>query len=382
MAETKRLPFLGRRRAKVKKSPTEWIETLVPVDESGAAVETAGDTTSAFAPEAPHEPMGIAFPEPTRGSDLPDERTLASLRQGYVQRSPMRLDQIHAYIDEHLPSKRVPPPMRPKRAPPPISPRRSGGRPAKIVGVPIAGDVLDQKIVYETSGGYVLEVTERGVNGEVERSYYTISRVEQVGHALDALREGRPERAAARAPTFEEAKRALESAPPAPEPTAEPEWPAPESEAWPESESRPWPEAGPDAGESAAEPSAPEPTMVEFQPEGETTPPEPAAEEPGRFGKLAGKLRFRRKKKEEESSAMPPIAAPGEPSALAPEESEGKEEKRGRLRLFGRKKEQPAEEAAAPTTGTPTEPTAETEAEGKEEGGRFSRLRFRRKKTE
>ncbi len=55
----------------------------------------------------------------------------------------------------------------------------------------ISGTVIAREIVYETDGGYVLKVTTRE-EGEIETSYYSVSRVDGIEQALDKIDDYQP----------------------------------------------------------------------------------------------------------------------------------------------------------------------------------------------
>ena len=52
----------------------------------------------------------------------------------------------------------------------------------------IQGNVLDREIVYETPGGYVVKVTFKD-NEEIETTYYSVSKIQDVEHALDNFKQ-------------------------------------------------------------------------------------------------------------------------------------------------------------------------------------------------
>lgn len=55
----------------------------------------------------------------------------------------------------------------------------------------IPGEVLNKELVYETPGGYVMEISYKNEKG-VKKSHYSISRMERIESALDDIRSYKP----------------------------------------------------------------------------------------------------------------------------------------------------------------------------------------------
>ncbi len=55
----------------------------------------------------------------------------------------------------------------------------------------IPGEVLNKELVYETPGGYVMEISYKDEKG-VRKSHYSISRMEKIESALDDIRSYKP----------------------------------------------------------------------------------------------------------------------------------------------------------------------------------------------
>ena len=55
----------------------------------------------------------------------------------------------------------------------------------------ILGEVLNKELVYETPGGYVMEISYKDEKG-VRKSHYSISRMEKIESALDDIRSYKP----------------------------------------------------------------------------------------------------------------------------------------------------------------------------------------------
>ncbi len=196
--------FIRRRPAKEKRSETEWVDTLraqpEPEPEPEEEPESPFMAGEGLAEQEPE-------PEPAPLPEVEEEPEPAPQEQYQVERRWRRrhqdeMDEIHNYIDRVIGTD-LDPLERHKRLAD-LGPRRHHGPRRDIASVNVEGldeelmiaftfpkeELRSARMVYETEGGYVIEVT-RAIGGDeaqVERQHYTVSRVGSVAHALDKLR--------------------------------------------------------------------------------------------------------------------------------------------------------------------------------------------------
>ncbi|MBW3584073.1 MAG: hypothetical protein KY455_13360 [Euryarchaeota archaeon] len=335
------------------RSETEWVDTLYSYE--GDDEEDVG---------APFEGESLAgLPEE------PGERT------GWKRRTHDSIDEIESYIDNvlgtpHDPFHRL---TRPSAREYGLGETRKGSELHRtrvegldqeiLIAFPFPADEFEgARVIYETEGGYVLEV-KRATGGDkrkVETHHFTISKVGAVAHVLDKLRhldEPTMERA------IEERAEADSRAPPGPTAGQNKE---PVYEAEPGFSDRGASNTPTIPSEHAEAPSE--------APAGTDPGIAPLEEEPSKKEK---KSLFGRRKKDEGVQPDAPSETQTEapvPGGETPGEDETIEtkEKKGLLGRFGRKKGEAGEGEAESAPG----------AEDSEPGGRKKGFGFRRRKGE
>jgi hypothetical protein len=307
--------FMRRRPAKEKRSQTEWVDTLraQPDPEEEPPLE---DQSPFMAGEPEAEPMQAepeAEPEPA-----PENYRV---ERQWRRRHKDEMDEIHNYIDRVIGTDRDPL-LRHKRLAE-IGINRHTGKKRDLASVDVEGldeelmiaftfpkeELRGARMVYETEGGYVIEVT-RAVGGDdeaTERQYYTVSRVGSVAHVLDKLRAKEIQ---------EKLQQSESSNQPAGSPTSLEEAPAGQDEPTGEP-------AQADIGEHDSltqESTAPQPPMEEAS-EGDQDEPG------GRTGLMGGfASRFKRDKSDEDKSDEAPEEAPVSEGVKEPAEADAEDE--------------------------------------------------------
>lgn len=113
-----------------------------------------------------------------------DERVV---EKNWEKTAPESLEEIEQYIDEDRLEQEEPAHEEEK-----ATGRGDTEKPEATEGTEdIPGTVIARDIVYETDGGYVLKVTTRE-EGEIQTSYYSVSRVDGIEQALDKIQDYRP----------------------------------------------------------------------------------------------------------------------------------------------------------------------------------------------
>lgn len=98
------------------------------------------------------------------------------------------LDEIRTLIDQDVMKKPVKKIEKKEEIPPPTPIKDDEVHPPPE---PIKGSVIDREIIYETPGGYVVKVTYRE-DDKIDSTYYSISKIHDVEHALDNIRDYKP----------------------------------------------------------------------------------------------------------------------------------------------------------------------------------------------
>ena len=245
--------LFGRRKEEPTeiRSETEWVDTLraaegdeePPLAGSPFATEDVDDEPSGL-PEAPaftgtptyratggdehlpeeaaevgdevvirerslYRPEKLALENRVRSAHQHRGESDAFYEKSWTRRTGESMEDIHNYIDNVIGTEIDPSRRRERRA-------RAGYRPTTgdegTASVHVEGleqDIMlafsfpreefrGARVVYETEGGYVVEVT-RAVGNDDDRretQYYTVSRVGEVGHVLDKMRAREAERLA------------------------------------------------------------------------------------------------------------------------------------------------------------------------------------------
>lgn len=420
--------FMRRRPAKEKRSETEWVDTLRARPEPAAEEETESPFMAGEAP-APPEPEPAPEPEP---EPEPQRHEEYRIERRWRRRHQDEMDEIHAYIDRVIGTDRDPMVRHRKLAD--IGARRHPPKSRSIGSIEVEGleeelmiaftfpqeELRSARVVYETEGGYVIEVT-RAVGGDddrLERQHYTVSRVGSVAHALDTLRgreiEQEVRKSETRHSTTQEPAQAYMPHDVPVESERDAPHEAPQAEVAEVREEAEPPEQGEDTKtgimgfasrlrrgrtdtETPMEPAeqdeaeAPEPIQESQE------APEQEEENPGEGGRRGIGSFFKRAQPEDQGEAQTDDVAPAtelgaveEPPETAPEEpSAAKTNKGGLGGLFkprGKdKQEQPqgaeeAPEGTTPTEQVPDEPDspAESEPEAPKKKGGFMGLRKRK----
>lgn len=357
------------------RSETEWVDTLVAHAEGEEAPVSGSpfaageeETETPDVPELPEaeEPTGEVGAElPADVHDVDDEYLIREkqlprpeklalenqVREGHphkgerdafyekswTRRQADSHDEIRNYIDNVLGTD-LDRQRRERRGRASVGARRAAGQGAAPVHVEgLEGDILiaftfpkeefrSARVVYETEGGYVVEVTRAVGNDEarLETQYYTVSRVGEVGHVLDKMRAREAERRAREEGIEPVAPVARPETEPVPEPPAEP--PAAE-----------------DVGAPGATEADKEPQEAVEEPRHEGAQAEEAEPEEEEGGKKKGFGLFKRKKGDEEEPAE---GAPGSPAeSEAPEAVQEEDGGKKKFGLFKRKKGEDEAEA-------------------------------------
>ncbi len=186
-------PAFGGFGKKPKSTPTSYHDMLVaepveipvvpepPVKEAAAPVLHEADASHKAAKAAPLHDRSFSN-EPIRHIESSvDTLDSATGRQTtvrtYESTTTRRTYQPAAYA------------QKPGYVSRPLS-RKEG---ALLEGVIIApGEIVGKKVVYETKGGFILEVIHKLEDGSRQKSYFSITNVTEVSHALDDLRSYRP----------------------------------------------------------------------------------------------------------------------------------------------------------------------------------------------
>lgn len=303
------LRFLRRKETAGGRSDTEWVDTLVAQREPEPEPEEESPF-QAGAEAEPEEPPEL--PPPPATDEFVTERQ-------WRRRQHDEMDQIHSFIDRIIGTEHDPVVRHRKLSGLGVA-RRAGPTRRDLANVSVEGleqelmiaftfpreELRSAKVVYETEGGYVIEVL-RAVGGDErnqQRQYYTVSRMGSVAHTLDKLRAQEIERRVQR----DEARAAQRSAEP-PRVEAEP------------------PPAEPEPGEPEEAPEAETPAPGAAPPS-EADEPEPAGGAESEERQRGGFTRFLRREKEEPE-------VPGGAAEPAPAEETEPPEKRGlRARLL------------------------------------------------
>lgn len=202
--------FIRRRPAKEKRSETEWVDTLKAAPEPEPVEEDepespfmAGESFTQEEPEPEPEPEPAPLPELDEAPEPePAPQEQFQVERRWRRRHQDEMDEIHNYIDRVIGTD-LDPLERHKRLAD-LGPRRHSSVRREFATVDVEGldeelmiaftfpkeELRSARMVYETEGGYVIEVT-RAIGGDdetIERQHYTVSRVGSVAHALDKLR--------------------------------------------------------------------------------------------------------------------------------------------------------------------------------------------------
>lgn len=358
----------------------EWVDTVdvhaaaaspdeVPADRS--PFDTTGlDETSPEPYGSGHGFNGLADDEPVEV-------------RGWTRRSDNPIEEIEYYIDTVLGTQHDPRLRRRALQASELGLETEAHRgfiPTKVKGlpndVPMAlpfphNELRGARLVYETQGGYVIEL-ERVVDGDaqnIDRQFYTVSRIGRVEQVLDRMRalEGRLGPAATSAPA---------STSPGPAPTAEKPLPgdrqsareAPAGEpsgAWPEHVDSPW--GGVPADHQPPAPATERPTSPADDTAGVTYGDEPnrahdseeaEGDEPDDAPKrgLGGLFGRRKRGDAEEGEARDAETFADSLPDKASDDDESSRPKRGLGGLFGRKKRDDARDESSADDDEPVPP--------------------------
>lgn len=209
----------GRRKKADGHSATEWVDTLHAAEDAQDAEPTTGSPFAAGddpveglpeEPEASPEVDAAAFDKaPPAGLEAPhaamSEEEALEYERSWKRRHHEGLDDIHHFVDNVIGTS-----LDPARR------RRLGGREVGIADTrevsrskqtQVRVEGLDEEfliaftfpedefrgahVVYETEGGYVLDVRRAigGDDNQITSQYYTVSRMGEVSHVIDKMRE-------------------------------------------------------------------------------------------------------------------------------------------------------------------------------------------------
>lgn len=155
----------------------------VLMSEAGQAKEPAIEKKEYTLPEFRLSPEEKKAAEADAFGDT-EERII---EKNWEKTAPESLEEIEQHIDEgRLEREEAGEPEKAERAP-----CEKAVTPPETGGADIPGTVIAREIVYKTDGGYVLKVTARE-DGDVETSYYSVSRVDGIEQALDKIQDYRP----------------------------------------------------------------------------------------------------------------------------------------------------------------------------------------------